>query len=398
MKKTLGVLVGMWLICLSGSESAGRDLIDLIPSLYGGDGIILRTTGGAFEHAPHFTIASAASINRLNETIAAEIATFPFSSSAGGFTFSFDPGSGTFVRSTESLGPLFAERAPTLGSGKFNLNFAFTFFRYDEFEGDSLDNLQVVSRHQPDVLGSPTENEDFELDVILLSFDIDIRVQIWSFAVNYGITDRLEIGIFVPLVRVEMEVGSEAEIVESDSNRTGPGIHQFGDESPRDSASDSAFGFGDVILRAKYHLVDSPLIDASGAMLVKLATGDEDNFLGTGDTTIRPFFILSRTFNTFTPHINLGYEFNINNSDRNSLEYAFGFDFGVLQRFTIIWDLLGSHELQGDGIGDHILNTAIGVKWNPFAQFVVTANIQLPLNDDGLRARVIPTFVVEHTF
>jgi hypothetical protein len=80
------------------------------------------------------------------------------------------------------------------------------------------------------------------------------------------------------------------------------------------------------------------------------------------------------------------------------LEYALGFDFGVLQRFTIIWDLLGSHELQGDGIGDHILNTAIGVKWNPFAQFVVTANIQLPLNDDGLRARVIPTFVVEHTF
>jgi hypothetical protein len=89
--------------------------------------------------------------------------------SLGGFTFALDPALGTFVRTTESLGPLFAERAPTLGRGKLNVNVSFTFFEYDEFNGEDLDNLSVVARHDPDTIGFPDVREQFENDIILMT-------------------------------------------------------------------------------------------------------------------------------------------------------------------------------------------------------------------------------------
>lgn len=399
-----GLLVIACLMALPG-PALGRDLVDLIPGLYGGDGITLATTGGSIEHAPHFTIVSASSINLLNTQIGSELGVFPFSSSGGGFTFAFNPDSGTFVRSTESLGPLFAERAPTLGRNKLNLQFAYTFYKYSEFEGNDLDNIQVIARHDTDTIGpaqggSDTGREDFELDVIRLTFDLDIRVDIFSFAATYGLTDRLDIGILVPLVRIKMDVTANAEIVESPSNSES-GIHTFegGPESPRDSASGTAFGLGDIVLRAKYHLVKSKLVDMSGALLIKTPSGDEDDFLGTGDLTIRPFFILSNTyFKKFTPHINVGYEFNLDDGKRNALEYVVGFELGLFRDFTTLADVIGSYEPDGDGIGDNIVNLSVGVRWNLFARFILSANTILPLNDQGLRADVIPTLAVEYTF
>lgn len=399
-----GLLVMVWLIAAPG-QVLGGDLVDLIPGLYGGDGITLATTGGSIEHAPHFNVESAASINLLNTQIGSEIAVFPFSSSGGGFTFAFDPKSGTFVRSTESLGPLFAERAPTLGRNKLNLQFAYTFFKYSKFEGNHLDNLQVVARHESDVIGpaqggSDTEREDFELDVIPITFDIDIHVSIFSFAATYGLTDRLDLGILVPVVRIDMDVSADATIVQSPSNSE-PGIHTFegGPESPHDEASGKAFGLGDIVLRAKYHLLTSDIADIAGALLVKLATGNEDDFLGSGDTTIRPFFVLSKTYlKRFTPHINVGYEFNLNDSNRSALEYVTGFDLSLFRDFDVLADVIGSYEPNGDGIGDNIVNLSLGIRWNLFARFILSANVQLPLNDQGLRADVIPTLAAEYTF
>ncbi len=405
MKKVTGVLVVGLLVLFSGRVSSAKDLIDLIPGLYGGDGIFLATAPAA-THTAHFSIASAASINRLNEQISSEIGVFPFSSSVGGFTFALDPALGTFVRTTETLGPLLAERAPTLGRGKLNFNLSFTFFTYDEFDGEDLDNLQVVAAHNPDIIGFPDEREQFENETILIDVDLDIAVQILALAATYGLTDRLDVGILVPFVHVDMEVKSTARVIESPENTLFPNVHTFegGPESAEDEASDDATGLGDIILRAKYHFLTSDSIDMAGALLLKLATGDEDNFLGTGDTTVRPFLVLSRTFSDvllsglgITPHLNLGFEFNVNRNDQSSLEYVVGFDAGN-ERFIVTWEAIGSYETDGDGIGDHIANTAIGIKWNPWQRLILAANAQFSLNKDGLRSDVIPTFGVEYSF
>src|SRR5437867_206083 len=95
MRKTPAVLAAILALLLVGRESSARKLAELIPGLYGGDGISLATNPAA-NHTAHFVVGSAASINRLNEQITSEIGAFPFSSSVGGFTFAFDPALGTF--------------------------------------------------------------------------------------------------------------------------------------------------------------------------------------------------------------------------------------------------------------------------------------------------------------
>lgn len=408
MKKTTAVLVvlvvGAFATSMSPSTASGK-LIDLIPGLYGGEGIFLATDPAA-DHTAHFSIASAASINRLNEQIAAEVGGFPFSSSVGGFTFALEPVLGTFVRTTDTLGPLFAERAPTLGRGKFNFNLSYTFFKYHTFDGEDLDDLEVVARHDPDIIGFPDEREQFETDMVRLILDIDIEVAILALAVTYGITDRLDVGILVPFVHVDMHVKSVARIETSPDNTLFPGVHSFpgGVDRLVDEASDEATGLGDIVLRAKYHVLKSRVADVAAAVLAKLETGDEDNFLGTGDTTVRPFVIVSRTFFdvvfpglSLTPHLNLGYELNVDDSQQNALEYVLGFDVGV-ERFAVAGEMIGTHQVDGDGIGDDLLNASVGFKWNPVQLFIVSANVQFPLNDDGLRSNIITTFGVEYSF
>jgi outer membrane putative beta-barrel porin/alpha-amylase len=387
-------------VLLTAQTSAARRLATLIPGLYGGDGITLATDPTA-NHAAHFTVDSSASINRLNEQITSQIGIFPFSSSVSGFTFAFDPSLGTFLRTTESLGPLFAERAPTLGRGKLNLHFSYTFFTYDTFEGKNLSHFPVTARHEPDVIGFPDTREQFELDTVRINLDIKLRVQIFAFAATYGITDRLDVGVFLPITSVDMDVKSHARVVVSPSNTLFPNVHTFvgGPESPDDAAHGYAFGLGDVVLRAKYSLLKSDVIDVSGAFLTTLATGNHQDFLGSGATTLRPFLVLSRTlFDVLTPHLNIGYEFNLDRGHQSAVQYALGVDVGT-PTWTVAAELLGSHEPAGDGIGDHIINGSLGVKWNPWKQLLVLANAEVPFNrNSGLRSDLILTFGAEYSF
>ena len=395
----VGCIVGA-VVLLTTQTSSARRLATLIPGLYGGDGITLATDPTA-NHAAHFTVDSGASINRLNEQITSQIGIFPFSSSVSGFTFAFDPSLGTFMRTTESLGPLFAERAPTLGGGKLNLHFSYTFFTYDTFAGNSLSHFPVTARHEPDVIGFPDTREQFEFDTVHIDLDIKLRVQIFAFAATYGITDRLDVGIFLPITSVDMDVKSHARVVVSPSNTLFPNVHTFvgGPESPDDAAHGHAFGLGDVVLRAKYSLLKGDVIDVSGAFLTTLATGNHQDFLGSGATTLRPFLVLSRTlFEVLTPHLNIGYEFNLDRGHQSAVQYALGFDVGT-PTWTVAGELLGSHEPAGDGIGDHILNGSLGVKWNPWKQLLVFANAQVPFNrNSGLRSDLILTFGAEYSF
>jgi hypothetical protein len=387
-------------VLLSAQTSAARRLATLIPGLYGGDGITLATDPTA-NHAAHFTVDSSAGINRLNEQITSQIGIFPFRSSVSGFTFAFDPSLGTFLRTTESLGPLFAERAPTLGSGKLNLHFSYTFFTYDTFEGKSLSHFPVTARHEPDVIGFPDTREQFELDTVRFDLDIKLRVQIFAFAATYGITDRLDVGVFLPITSVDMDVKSHARVVVSPGNTLFPNVHTFvgGPESPDDAAHGYAFGLGDVVLRAKYSLLKGGVIDVSGAFLTTLATGNHQDFLGSGATTLRPFLVLSRTlFDMLTPHLNIGYEFNLDRGHQSAVQYALGVDVGT-PTWTVAGEILGSHEPAGDGIGDNILNGSFGVKWNPWKQLLVLANAQVPFNrNSGLRSDLILTFGAEYSF
>lgn len=388
-------------LSLISSSALADKLNTLIPGLYGGDGITLAgVEGGPFpSHAPHFLVETADSFNRLNDVISAQIGAIPFASSGAGFAFRYDEDLGTFVQVAKSFGPIFAERADTIGKGRFNANVSFTGFKYDEFLGNDLNKLLVVTLHDADTIPPDDARTSFELDTVDININLDININALVFAGTYGVTDRLDIGFLIPVSDVDVQVGARAVVTKSPDNPIPVDVHTFedGPESQFDRASGNATGLGDILLRAKYHWVKGDGHNLAAALQFKSASGDEKEFLGTGDNTLRSLLIYSRTFGPFTPHVNLGYEFNLDDSDQNSLEYAAGFDVGT-QKITFAMSVLGSREISGDGIADTIVNGAAGIKWNPFGNYILTANVLVPLNDDGLRSDIISTLAFERNF
>jgi hypothetical protein len=343
----------------------------------------------------------------LNQQLGRDFAVFPFNSAVGAFNFVFDPDLGTFVSTTDTLGPLFAERGQTLGQKNLDLAFAFTLFHYDSFNGRSLDNYHVRGTHltasfpggDPDHIDPGTYEED-TLDIRLR---VDASVKIYSFIANYGITDSLEVGLLVPLVDVDLDVKSHWSLVVSPDNPT-PNVHTTdpaqGAEPQNDRAHGTAFGLGDIVLRSKYQFLRDKPVDLAAVVLARLPTGDQANFLGSGDTAVRPLVAVSKTYRDVfgtrlgvTPHVNLGYEFDVNDSRRNSLEYAAGMEGGA-KRVTVALDFLGSRRDDGQ----HRVATALGAKWNVWKRLVLSADFLLPLNDEGLRSDLITTLGAEYSF
>ena len=96
-------------------------------------------------HAAHFKPSpeQLQTPEQFNQQMVTLLATFPFGSSSGGFTYTFDPSLGTFSRSSESFGPLFAERALTIGRERGSLGVAYQRSTYDTFEGKNLRQREI---------------------------------------------------------------------------------------------------------------------------------------------------------------------------------------------------------------------------------------------------------------
>ena len=124
---------------------------------------------------------------------------------------------------------------------------------------------------------------------------------------------------------------------------------------------------------------------------VTLATGDEDDLLGTGETKYRAMLIASKTFGRVTPHVNVAYEVADSNSKLENLTYAVGFDTRITNRLTAAVDVLGRNNPHVDEIGNNVVDIAFAVKFNPFSNYnaPINAFVSVPLNDDGLRADAI---------
>jgi hypothetical protein len=177
--------------------------------------------------------------------------------------------------------------------------------------------------------------------------------------------------------RIDRLVARRAAVVCGSTN-----LHAFGGpDRPVDEKSGDATGIGDIVLRAKYHLYKGLVADIAGALSLKLPSGDEDNLLSTKPTTLRPFLIVSRTFfDVFTPHLNLGYEIDFDRGHQDALHSILGFETGI-EKFSVLVDVLGKYKPNGNGVGDHTLTGSFGDKWNPFKQFAMFLNFQVPLNE-----------------
>ncbi len=401
ISKLLRLSVAVFLLCpLAGARAS--DLKDGLTLLWAGDGITLGQSG-PFDHSAHFSVATLLGLDELNDELAAAGAgLFSLNSTVSGFTFDLERG--VPVRTSESLGPLVAERATTLGKGKLNLAFSYTRIDFKQFEGKDLDSLSLRFVHDDTIadghLGAPPPFANFELDEIHVDLDIDIVEDVYAFYATYGWSWKLDVGVVVPVVRVDADVRAVGRIIDNG----GGGIHFFDPvmaDQPRSRQSGDATGIGDILLRTKYNLVEdrASLPDMAIRGQVTLPTGDEDDLLGTGESQFQLLYVASKAYGSLTPHLNLGYTYVPGDSELNHLRYVLGTDMRLLPKITGALSVLGRWEPTGDGVGDHTIDVALGLKWELPRAFLLSAYAIVPLNiNEGLRPAVAWTVGFESTF
>ncbi len=376
------------------SPALAAKLEDLISGLYGGDGVSLARTSHPLEHSVHFERASAQALETFGDSLNGEVQRLALlTPSPAGNALVFDPASNTYVTRTLTLGPLFGRSAVSLGAGNWDVAVSVATRRYRVFEGDDLDDIELVAAHRPDAIAPGDTRESFENDTLAIGLDVDLSVDTLTTAVSYGLTNNLDVTVSVPVQRVDMKARAQASIVEAvppDSPFSTTGVHVFDDavEPALDTASGSATGLGDVQVALKYHLGDDEDRRLGAGLVTRLATGDRRDLLGAGTSSLTPYAIGEWLLDErWAAHANLGLELlNDDGEWRAALQPLAGLTYGIGELLGSV-ELAGRYELNGDDVGEAQTDLALGVKWAPpgTERYLFSGALLAPLDDSGLR-------------
>lgn len=409
-------------------------LARIFADLYGRDGLVVDSTAalaGGQSHSGHFRGGFESEFSQFGLALTSQLVSLPYPTPAAGFTYQFDPALGVFTRTTNGFGPILSERSETIGARRLSFGFAAQRLRFDSIEGLDLDAIPAVFTHEGAELLGGRE------DVITTMNSVEATVTRSTAFISYGVTNRLDVSIAIPIVTADMLVTSRATIRRLGTTESQIHFFRMADDSVGDERTYTAFGqatgIGDVNLRAKATVQRSPHVGLAVGVDVKLPTGDEMDLLGTGATAVQPYAVWSASFGPFSPHVNAGYRWNgssVLGSDPGSGQardlpdvavYSAGGALEVHPRLTLAVDVLGRMVLDAPRLsrttfrgldaaqtplsdiafrrrGLNELSAATGFKLNIADRLLVNANLLFQLNADGLRAKVSPMIGVEYAF
>ncbi len=475
----LGLVLGVVVPGPAAAQDAPLNLAELLPDLILREITLPRPVTAGLSHVAHFSPIDADELDNpavdvvrsFNTLMLMQLSSFPLGSPAGGFTYKFDETLGTFRRSTPSFGPVFAERAVTMGRNRFNAGFSYQHTTYQTFEGQNLDGgaIKFYLRHEeccssgtgggtggggggsgggggPVVTPNDTRfDPPFEGDLIEAALSMKTSTDTAVFSLNYGLTDRWDVGLLVPLVHVKIEADVQATIMRL-STANDPLTHTF--EAGNAAATQKSFheggsatGVGDVVVRSQYRFLDFAGGGVAGGIDVRMPTGDQNNLLGAGGQT-KMFAIVSGGNGRFMQHANFGYTATWGSVPNvgvlatlgdesalpDELNYAAGLEFVVESRLTIVGDVLGRtlrdagrlevvskpfQYVTRNGGPVQVVNFdefdprpgnlnltlgTIGAKYNPTGNLLISASVLFPISSSGLKSRVTPVIGVDYAF
>ena len=366
----------------------------------------------------------------LTGAIQSQLSTFPLGSSAGGFTYTFDASTGAFNRASDSFGPLFAERALTLGRNRFNAGINYQRATFDRFEDKDLSNGEVVFFSE--ILSPLGDTDDVPFLYSQNTLNLELSTDTVGLFATYGVMDNLDVGIAVPIVSVDLSASVVNRLFFFDGD-------PFLDDLIFQGGG-SATGIGDITVRGKYKLLDLAGGGLAAAVDLRLPTGDEEELLGVPGTQTEVFLIMSTAVGRIAPHFNVGYTFSSGEDqigDESNLIFftgvkqpdefnlTGGVDVAVTSQVTVAADVLvrtlrgfpdlaeGASEV-GPGFPEFVATTdaegmvnernlnlsygSVGVKINPWGTLIFSANVLFPLVENGLQDTVMPMFGGDFSF
>jgi hypothetical protein len=340
--------------------------------------------------------AARATSETISRAMLIDLATLPVSSAGGGFAYRMNPTLGTFERVSDGFGPVFSERALTMGRGQASFGATFRTTKFDALDGRSLSAGTLVTTANQ----FADEPRPFDVETLTLN----IRAQTFTAFANYGVTERFDVGAVLPIVQVSVD---------------GERIDTYrGTAVLQSAANASTIGIADLVLRAKYHFLGEGADGLSGAAELRVPTGSEDNLLGTGSAAIKAMLVGSLERQRLGSHFNVGF---VGGGVSNEFDYNLAATFAATNRFTLIGEIVGRRIDTLGGISELSLphpsiagvvttrlvsqegsvNTAFavtGFKLNLSSTWLLAANVLLPLTDNGLRPTASPMFALEYLF
>jgi len=408
--------------CASGSSASGK-LSCLVPTFV----TSIAPSGYNISNSSSSTIANFQNFQNnfafLTADMGGEISQIPLASPASGIIFAIDPTLKVPVPSDQSLGPILTQRADTIGRHKMYVASTYQYFLFKDVDGLSLQNLpSAFLMTCPSCTGADANA------LAVVNGRLDLKIHQFVGYVTYGLTNRIDVSAAVPLLRVDMRYTVNERVY----NSAAVALSQS-PAAPNDSKSGEATGIGDIILAYKEEFWKGKHGGLAFGTEVRLPTGDAENFLGSGAFGVKPYVTLTRS-GKISPHLNVGYQFNgrtelVTNSAGRKVKlpervvYSGGLDWGIARRLTVAADVLEQRVLDGPRAIANPATTpfansnltligaissangsynrtdgSIGIKLKPFGNMLVTGNLLVKLDRNGLRQRMAPLMGLSFTY
>ena len=383
------------------------------------DNSVNATNGHGNHFVPDIIANNGAIIEFLTDAIAASVANLPLSATTSGATFRFV--GGLPVRTSSSLGPIFGERAQTLGKGRFVVGANMTGLNFSSLRGVPLNQITLNFSHDdvpPEGLGQPLR----ENDVLQVRLDLNLNVLVTTVFTTWGITDRVDVGLAVPMVHTSMTGRSAGQFFPFGI----PTSHFFAGDSAnpvltaRAATFGSATGVGDIVLRTKWSVRSTE--DAGVAVMAdaRLPTGSDEDLTGSGHFSLRGLLLASARFGDFSPHLNLGYA--IRGGRNDAVLASTGFDQPLSDWATLAADVLTEWQIGESSLTlpnvvtitypvertvtptnipnmkDHRVYGSFGMKFRTPGGPIVVANALVPMRRGGLESRFVWTLGIDGNF
>jgi hypothetical protein len=340
--------------------------------------------------------AAAATLTTVAGLFAIEMTNLPVAASAGGFVYQFRRDLGLYERASNEFGPFFTERTGRNGRGQTAVGFAYQTTSFGSLQGADL----TIGTFPTNAARNTGVVDPFSVDTLQL----EITARSVTPFVSHGITDKLAVGVMVPISTVRFS-GTRMRTVN-------------GTQSLQSVQSGSATGLGDIVINGRYIVAGSGGRAISVGSDLRLPTGRQEDLLGTADAAVRFLGLGSWEEERLSFHVNGG--FGLGGVSREAF-WRTAFTAAATSRLTVIGELMGRfttelghvrdvyqpHQvlqgvetmrwLPGDQ-GIHTMFVVTGAKWNVARSWLLSGNLLMRVTDAGLRDAVTPGISLDYTF